>query len=356
MYSPVRHGFDHFLGLPFSADMGSTAWGFEAWRRCARAATAASSSSRRGSTSSRRGSSTLAPPLCATRARRGGRGCSTCPSTSRTCRRRRRRAGATRRPRPLRRRAAGDGRGGGCADGGGQAAHGSTLTLFLSDNGPWLDMAGRRLGAPVARRQVHDMGGRHPRACRRVLARRRPRRPRCGRRCADARRAAHAPLARRRAAARRCSSTASTCRRCCAATAQRTPIGAASSTAGRPAPAARVTATRARAGGECERVGVGDRRVPGLWAVRCGAFKGHWVTATSSACSQVQRLLFDVVNDPAEAHRWLHLAAGGPRVGDDRCGGGAAPCDAAGRAGRGARAQPGGQGAGSALPSVLRVE
>ena len=28
MYSPVRHGFDHFLGLPFSADMGSTAWEF----------------------------------------------------------------------------------------------------------------------------------------------------------------------------------------------------------------------------------------------------------------------------------------------------------------------------------------
>ena len=42
---------------------------------------------------------------------------------------------------------------------------------------------------------------------------------------------------------------------------------------------------------------------PGLWAVRCGAFKGHWVTRNGQRVQpKVQRLLFDVVNDPAEAH------------------------------------------------------
>ena len=53
------------------------------------------------------------------------------------------------------------------------------------------------------------------------------------------------------------------------------------------------TANRTRAAARC----------PGLWAVRCGAHKGHWVTRGGQRVAPVlhsQRLLFNVLADPAE--------------------------------------------------------
>ena len=89
---------------------------------------------------------------------------------------------------------------------------------------------------------------------------------------------------------------------------------------------------------------------PGLWAVRCGAFKGHWVTRNGQRVQpKVAPPLRRRQRPGRGAPAGLHLAAGGPRVGDDRCGGSAASRDAARRAGCGARAQPGGQRAGHAL-------
>ena len=308
MYSPVRHGFDYFLGLPFSADMGSTAWEF--------AKGMASLPLVRGD-----GRIIEQPTrLDELTARLVDFGASFV-----------RNASAARRPwllyvpfhqphvpqapAPRWCNSSARGRYGdalqemdaavGALMEAAEGAHGSTLTLFLSDNGPWLDMAAAGGSAHPLRGgkfTTWEGGIRVPAVAHwpgvvpasRVVA--------------DVALTldvlptllslAGAPLPEGvlldgvdLSAMLRGNGTADADR--CSFFYGGTP-GAGCAGHGHKGEGGRRNASvSASAIAAC----------PGLWAVRCGAFKGHWVTRNGQRVQpKVQRLLFDVVNDPAEAH------------------------------------------------------